>query len=251
VWSNDPTQPQAILTVKADLEVVLDLEPRFVNFGNTPRGLADTRTVKLVGRDASKTKLTSAKFQTLRAGPGRRPTAEPIVVASLGEGAQAGTIDLSLVPDAPLGLFQGKLTLETDHPDFPQILLMVRGYALGSVTVKPQHLTFRNMEGGTEQSHTLTLASVNDKPVEIVKVRSGHPALTTSLSEANGGRMKVTVTCNGNLQRDREMATLVIHTSSPEEQRIDVPVHMFRLRALDPRPVRPPEGRQGSNPTAD
>lgn len=233
--------------MKADLEVVLALEPRFVNFGNVPRGRADTLTVKLVGRDASKTKLVSAKFDTLRAGPDRRPTEEPVVLARLAESVEGDTVELSLVPDAPLGMFQGRLTIETDHPDLPQMILMVRGYALGSVTVKPQHLSFRYLEGGTEQSQTLTLASVNDKPVEVVKIRSDHPALTASVSEANGGRMKVTVTCNGKLQRDREMATLVIQTSSPEEQQIDVPVHMFRVRTPDPRPVRPPEGRQTPN----
>jgi hypothetical protein len=235
--------------VKAALEVVLDFEPRFVNFGNVPRSQAGTRTIKLVGRDAHKTKLMSSKFETLRAGRGRRPTAEPVVLARIAEGDQTGTVELSLAPDVPLGLFHGKLTLETDHPDVPQVALMVRGYALGAVTFKPPQLTFTNLEAGTEQSHTLTLASVNDKPVEVVEIRSDHPALTASVSEANGGRMQVTVTCNGKLQREREMGTLVIHTSSPEEQRIDVPVHMFRVRALDPRPVRPPEGKQTSEST--
>lgn len=233
----------------ADLEVVLDFEPRFVNFGNVPRSKAGTRTVKLVGRDAPKTKLLSAKFETLRAGPGRAPSKEPVILASVGEGDRAGNVELSLAPGAPLGLFHGKLTLETDHPDVPQMMLMVRGYATGAVTIKPPQLSFTNLVEGTEQSHTLTLASVNDKPVEIVEVRSDHPALTASVAEATGGRMQVTVTCNGKLKRDREMASLAIFATSPEEQQIDVPVHMFRAKALDPRPVRPPEGKQTSEAT--
>ena len=235
--------------MKAELEVVLEFEPRFVNFGNMPRSQAGTQTVKLVGRDAPKTKLVSAKFETLRAGPGRAPTTEPIVLARLAEGDRAGTVELSLAPDVPLGLFHGRLMLETDHPDLPQMMVMVRGYALGAVTLKPPQLTFRNLKEGTEQSHTMMLASVNDAPVEVVEVRNDHPALPVSVSETTRGRMQVTVTCNGKLQREREMATLVIHTSSPEEQRIDVPVHMFRLRTLDPRPVRPPEGKQTSETT--
>jgi hypothetical protein len=230
--------------VKADLEVVLDLEPRYVNFGNVPRSEAGTRTVKLVGRDAPKTKLLSAKFETLRTGPRRTPATEPVIAASLPEGDRDGTIELSLVPDAPLGMFHGRLTIETDHPDVPQLMLMVRGYATGALTLTPPQLSFTNLVEGTEQSHTLTLASVNDKPVEIVEIHSDHPALTASVSEAAGGRKQVIVTCNGKLNREREMATLVIRASSPEEQEIDVPVHMFRARALDPRPVRPPEGKQ-------
>jgi hypothetical protein len=228
-----------LLTVKAELETVLDFEPRQVNFGTVSRGQGATRTVKLVGPDAPKTKLLSATVQPARSGQVRATRPEPVVLARLGQGAQAGTVELSLAPDIPSGRFYGQLMVRTDHPKVPVIHLRVLGTVQGAVALRPERVVFSNAEDGRAQTRTLVLRSTTDEPVRVLEINADHPALTATASQDTSGRTRVNVTWNGTLQGDREVATLVILTSSPEEPRIEVPVEMHRLRRQAVGTVRP------------
>jgi hypothetical protein len=241
VHSNDPSQAQVALTVKAELEVLLDLEPRFVNYGAVFRGRDTTRTIELVGPDASGTKLLSAEFRPLRA---RRPadaTPEAAVVARVAGDAEAPTVEISIAPDAPTGQFDGNVVVKTDHARLPELVVRVRGSAYGAVTFQPQRMVFRHLEDGVEQTRTLMITSNAEEPVEILEVVAEHPALTASIDETTAGRTRITVTCNGKLQRDHEATTVVVRTSSPEEPRIEVPTYLTRVRGRAVRPASSPK----------
>jgi hypothetical protein len=227
--------------VKAELEILLDLEPRFVNYGAVFRGRDTTRTVKLVGPDASRTKLLSAEFKPLRA---RRPagaTQEPAVVARVAGDAEAPTVEVSIPPDAPAGQFDGNIVVKTDHARLPELLVRVRGSAYGAVTFQPQRMVFRHLEEGVEQTRTLMITSTSEEPVEVLEVVAKHPALTASIAEQTAGRTRITVTCNGKLRRDHEATTVVVRTSSPEEPRIEVPTFLTRIRGRAARPAPSPK----------
>jgi hypothetical protein len=232
-----------ILTVKADLEVLLDVDPRYVNFGVVARRSGATRSVDLIGPDGATTKPLGVTYKGLRTTPDRGSSKDSVVQARLAGEEEPGAVVLSLAPDAPLGLFDGIAVIETDHPKLQQLSVRVRGTVTGDVTYRPQFLTFRNLEAGTEQTRLLTVQGSGDEPLEILEVASSHPALAATFSDMGNGRTRVSVTCNGELGREREIGQLVIRTSSEEDPRVEVPVHMFRLKRPDPRPVRPPAGR--------
>jgi hypothetical protein len=236
------------LTLKAELEIVLDLEPRYVNFGVVTRRAGATRFVDLVGPGAAETKPLSVMFKPLRIAQRAATAEESIVLVRLAEDSEAGAVELTLAPDAPSGVFDGLVVVQTDHPKVPELTARVRGTVMGDVTYRPQFLTFREIEEGTEQTRTLTLSSSGDDPVAVLEVGSKHPALTASFAEMVNGRTQITVTCNGAIRREREVSTLVVHTSSDEDPRLEVPVHMFRKKQSDPRPVRPPAAKQAPPP---
>jgi hypothetical protein len=237
-----------VLAVKAYLEVVLGFEPRMVNFGNVFRSKEATRAVKLVGRDASETKLLSATFETRRSGKRRGGNTDSIMVTRMIE-TPTGTVEMSLVPDAPSGYVDGQLVVRTDHPEVPRLTVRVRGIVHGDVIFQPQRLVFSNIEAGVEQTQMVTLSGAGDQPVEILEVGSNHPALTVSVSEAAAGSTQITVTFNGKIERDQS-ARLIIRTSSAEDPRIEVPVLMYRLKRQAERPPPPPKpGQSRKTPT--
>ena len=112
VTSNDPTEPRAELEVSATLEIALETDPPFVDFGALDPGAAAVQSIKLTGHDAPTTKVTSVRIDPM--GP-RRPDVDPIVLAEVGEGSPA-SVELSVRPDAPEGRFYALVTIETDHP---------------------------------------------------------------------------------------------------------------------------------------
>jgi hypothetical protein len=227
-----------ILAVKASLEIMLGLEPRSVNFGNAFRTKGATRVVKLVGRDAAETKVLSVTFKPLRAAKASGAAAAPVLVTQLTEATASGAVELSLAPDAPSGHFDGQLLVQTDHPEMPQLVAVVRGIVHGTVSFRPQRLIFNNIEQGVEQTQTLTLAGTADQPVDVVEVENDHPALTTAVSKVKGGLTEIAVTCNGKIERPQS-ARLTIRTSSPEDPRIVVPVLMYQMRIQAARPPAP------------
>ena len=58
VQSNDPKQPRYVLKVKGMVEVIAAFEPDRLNLKNIAKGETITQTIKLVGREADKLKIT-------------------------------------------------------------------------------------------------------------------------------------------------------------------------------------------------
>jgi len=238
VTSNDPAEPQVSLTVKALLEIALDLAPPVVNFGTVSRGDLVRHSVKLVGRDAPATKVTSVTVLMALAGGAPDQPESSVLLARPGEGERAGSVEVSIVPDAVAGRFDGRLSIKTDHPQVPDLPLRVVGIVQGSVALQPERLLFRDLQEGSEQSQSITLSSRTEQPVEVLEASIDHPALTAQVTEDPSGGIRVTVTYNGALQPHRAVATLVLLTSSTEDPRIVVPVDLYPMRKQAPRPVR-------------
>lgn len=127
VKSNDPVTPQVTLQLKVELDVALDLEPAHLDFGTIPVGRGATRTVKLIGPDAAQTKILSASVEVPRTARAQTPSPSPVVLAHNGEGDAAGSVELSVVPEAPEGTFFAQLKVRTDHPLVPELMLRVQG----------------------------------------------------------------------------------------------------------------------------
>jgi hypothetical protein len=227
-----------MLTVKADLQVAVSLEPGSLDFGTVSRGRETTRAVKLVGRDAAKTKLLSAKVEPLGARRSKTPPPEPTLLAKLTEEGETRGVELSIAPKAPSGSFYGQLVVQTDNPQVKRLTARVRAKVQASVAARPQRVRFHIPEGGGQQTQKFVVHSTDGRPLDVLEVKAHHPSLEASFTPVNERRTKVTVTCNGETRLDREMTTLSVRTSSKDDPQIEVPVEIYRLR----REVNQPTG---------
>jgi hypothetical protein len=236
VTTNDPATPTATLIVKADLEVELKLEPEYLDFGRVRRGSGATQTIQLAGVAAAKAKVLSVEVQQMRAGA--RRDAAAVVTTQVGAGGQAGSVAVSLLPDAPAGRFVGMLQITTDHPGSPPLQFRVVGEVQASVQVQPARVQFQTVESPDAQTRVLTVSTA-DEGVSVLAVEVDHPALSASIGAQTPGRTRIDLTFKGALDVPHVSSMLRIRTSSAEDPLVEVPVELFRASPRAPRPPTP------------
>jgi len=219
-----------MLMVKANLVVVVDLEPRNIDFGAVFKGSDATRMVQIVGKQAAGTKLVSVSLEPLGARRAENPAPAPALLATVKEDGETRGIELSVAPDAPSGYYYGQLVVVTDNPKATHLTARVRAKVQASVVAKPEHLRFSFSEAGGEQTQVLVLRSTNGDPLEVLEVSVHHPALSATFVQVNERRSKISITCTGEFQNDRETTALSIQTTSTEDPRVVVPVDLYRLK---------------------
>jgi hypothetical protein len=128
----------------------------------------------------------------------------------------------------------------TDHPRTPHLTLKVVGMVQGSVDLQPKRVLFRESGQQNAQTRVVVLASTTNEPVNVLEVSVDHPALSTAVSTVSDGRTRIDITLDGPLERQRETATLRIHTSSVEDPWVEVPIELYRIDR--PRPAAPTPG---------
>jgi hypothetical protein len=239
VRSNDPAEPLVQLTIRAQLEVALELDPRQLDFGNLERGKGATHTVRLAGRDAAKTRILTVEVQGLRSGRSARTPPEQLLVTRTGEGERAGTVEISVLPDAPVGPFHGTLQVGTDNPNVPSLSLLLQGVVRSTVAVRPERLRFRH-DGQIDLTRVLMLDSTTDEKVRVLEVTAGNPALDIAFHEVAPGRTEIRVTLDGAAAGSLQATRLTIRTSSPQDPLIVVPVEVRQVGSSPEPPVAPP-----------
>ena len=243
VSSNDPSEPAAVLTVKALLETALQIDPVQLDYGNLKRGQGATLSAQLAGRDAAKAKIVSVDVGGMRALHAAATPADRILAARIREGAHE--IELTVPPDAPLGPFHGVLKVATDHPLLSSLTLVVHGYVRSSVEVRPERVRFR--DDGSEQTRTVRLDGLLEEPVRVLEVTAENPAIRTSFAEIAPGQTEIRVTLDGTVAGSLQATTLTIRTSSTQDPVVMVPVEVRRASPTPPpaapAPPAPPAGK--------
>jgi hypothetical protein len=218
------------LSIQANLDVVVDLDPRNVDFGSVLKGGDVTREVKIVGQQAADTHLISVSLEPLGARRNQPSASAPTVLAEVKGEGETRTVELSIAPDAPSGYYYGQLVVVTDNPKATHLTARVRAKVQASVVTNPQHLRFSIPESGGEQTQELVVRSTNGEPLEVLEVAVHHPSLKASIHRVNERRTKITVTCNGEIGATQESTALSIQTTSKEDPRLQVPVDLYRLK---------------------
>lgn len=219
-----------MLLVKADLQVVVDLNPLNVDFGAVFKGSDERRVVRIIGKDSTATNLVSVSIEPLGAGRNKPPASEPVVLANVTGEGESRSVELSIAPNAPSGYFYGQLVVVTDNPKATHLTARVRVKVQSSVIANPALLRFSIPEGGGEQVQELVLRSTDGKPLEVLDVAVHHPALSASFVQINERRTKITVTFNGETRVERESSALLVKTTSKDDPQVQVPVDIFRLK---------------------
>ncbi len=83
------------------------------------------------------------------------PDAEPIEVK------QAYILDLTIEPGMPLGDFNGRIFLNTDHPVMPRIDVDVLGRLIGPISTQPRSVFVRPVSQGTPVTKKVTFTVRN------------------------------------------------------------------------------------------
>lgn len=239
ITSNDPVNPRKDVAIMANVTPLVSIEPQVVQFGQVVKGKGAKQTVKVVAT------IPNFKLAEVTTTDGK------ILGASMGEtkesvdqkGANGATptvteVEMTLSPDAPVGMVQQNVTIRTSDPN--RILnVTVVGEVLGDVNVQPPRLALGALTVNQTISQQMKLTHRSGAKFNIIKAEevpgTGDKRLSVAVKpdgdKGDSWTLEITGTAPaaaGGIKGD-----IVVTTDIPGETEIRLPYFGF-ARAQDP-----------------
>ncbi|MCX8043955.1 MAG: DUF1573 domain-containing protein [Desulfobacterota bacterium] len=230
VTCNDPEHPTTTLTISADIQVVLDLSPNRIMVGQIKKDEQAVRYAALAGTQKDSVRITSVdntsqflKVETNLKGFENDPQKQ---------------IKVMILPGRPIGRFNERVVLKTDHPQIQELSLYVMGEVTGNIVITPNFLHFGMFEPGTAVERVLTVRAAGQKTFRVVDVKTTVPEVITILETVQQGteyriRARLSEKFSGDIVRGQ----LTITTDDADQQQIEV--NMFGRKARKPQAAAP------------
>ena len=185
VFSNDPSQGRARITLTGQVQPLIEVQPTSLLFRGLPEEMRSS-TVALTG--------VSEPFKVLKV----RSTVDDDISYDL-ETLEEGKRYAVKVSNKRLeaGQYRGLLKIETDHPRKPQVVVRVRGYVEGGISVRPRVITVGKLfPERPVRTGQFTVTSRQGEPLEIVRLTYDESLLEVnrkSLKDSDGKELLLEV----------------------------------------------------------
>lgn len=214
VDSNDPLQPQTILTIKGEVGAAVSVQPAQITMPRVPTGSQPSTDVLVTGGDGTPFKVTAVES-----------TSDDLaaVVESLEEG-KSYRVNIAL--KKPLtGAFNATVVVRTDHPRRPTIEIPVNFIAAREVVVAPREINF-DKPGDSAVSRFVLVRNADGTPVELdgVDAPNSSVQVNTEPFGSNGIRIQMS-----NLVPNRDINGRVLRIHPRGADVIEIPIHVQGL----------------------
>ena len=223
LYTNDPDVPKSLLTLRVTVKSHLVMRPatlRLEAVRNDPPATVGTTLWSLDRPDLTVASVDSSD-PTLTWS--FRP-AQGAELAADGRGRQ-WRIEATLDPAAPLGSIAVVAHVHTNDPTDGVLTLPVYGAQRLPLVLTPPSAALGEVHPGPTYRRVFRLRNLGAAPIEIERVTSDLPALSAEVSKLPDGKsFEVALRLDGALPKGDFSGTLVIHTTSREQPRLDVAV---------------------------
>lgn len=234
VTSNDPEHPTTTLTVSAEVQVVLDLSPNRILFGQVKKNDQAVRYAALTGTEKDRVKITSVEVKNEFI----RVEIEPKGF----ENDPQHQIRVTLLPGMNVGRFTERILLRTDHPRVQELTLYVMGEVIGNIVATPNFVHFGMFEPGTALERVVTLRAAGDTSFRISDVQSTLPDLITVLETVQQGReYRIRARLSEKFSGEILRGQLIVMTDDTDQPRIEI--NVFGRKAIRPQKTPVPQAR--------
>jgi len=224
VYSNDPNRPQTSISMKGVVWAPIHVKPRYAQLTGS-EGDEIKKEVRLTGQ---KTEPLILEIDSVSI---------PDKVEVTLEEKEKGRTYLLTVRDKGRveAKYRGKVTLKTNYPDKPQIVISIAANVRGRLEVRPKTLTFGRMpyerleqlkSGSRAITRSLTVLLNKGNDLKIEKVEIDSALFTFSTQEIQPGRaMRITVRpALEKLKKGANQGLLKIHTNQKGRELVEVPI---------------------------
>lgn len=228
IGTNDPRNPEVVLSVQGKVyPAVVVLPDSLVSFQTVSNDEAFVRKVYLYSKDRPDLKITRLVCS--------KPDLIEVKQAAMNATELAGfkvekglAIDVTLKPTDKLGAFKEELLIETDHPEKPQVRLVVTGKVTGPITFTPEKATIRGAtpsDGGS----TSVLVWVRGRAAEL-KVEKAPPGIEVTFTPiplpdgVKGAKYKMAIQVAPGTPAGQINSEIVLRTDHPQAAEIRLPV---------------------------
>lgn len=225
VPTNDPTQPNFILTFTGTAVAAVRMTPNSVSFGRVPAGeLADDMkfTMTAVAPDVSfnitKVTVDNPNFEA--------------AAATVTEG-KVHEITVRNVTPVEKGPITGTVTVYTDDPERPVYPVRIYGSAVGSITVSPERINvYYNPESDKPTSQYLRVAAGRVKEFQVLEVIPPAEGVEVSFSPRKAQFSEYLIKLT-NMPTDGSLdgKEVIIRTDVPDMEEIRVPIYNRKTNA--------------------
>lgn len=226
VTSNDPEHPSTTLTVSAEVQVVLDLSPNRIVFGQVKKNEQAVRYAALTGTEKDNVKITAVE--------GRNEFIKVEVEPKGFENDPQKQVKVTLMPGMNVGRFTERIILRTDHPRIQELALYVMGEVTGNIVAVPNFVHFGMFEPGTSPERVVTLRAAGDAPFRISGVQSTLPDVITFLETVQQGKeYRIRARLSEKFSGDVLRGQLIVMTDDKDQARIEI--NVFGRKAVRPQ----------------
>jgi hypothetical protein len=208
-----PTRAQA---VEAAPKIVCD-QPKF-DFGEKDNSLTVECSFEL--RNEGDTTL-----EIIRARPSCGCTVADISDNMVPPGGKA-TIAAKLNLTGRRGKQHKTITVESNDPAQPRLVLVMEGTATSMVELNPMRVYVRELQYGSAHTDEVELLSRSEHPMKVLEVRSSNPQVEASFVPVEEGRrFKIVLNAADTLPRGLTSGRVSIRTDSKTAPDLSLPFH--------------------------
>ena len=99
-------------------------------------------------------------------------------------------IEVEIKPGLPVGRFSDAIVIETDHPLQKEMKVSIHGYATGPISVVPDKLIMRGVNGTTGSTHSLSLLVRGGQEVKFDVVQKPDDRIGVRVDPHDGANQK-------------------------------------------------------------
>lgn len=243
VYSGDKNNPvdKITLTLKGSVTAPIMYEPRMFNFGKVMG--APPEPVKIVVRSPKE------PFKILSA-----TCSEPSITVTHNVLEEGKSYELvaTMASLPPAGTLNAVVTIETDHPKRPKLIITAFADITGPIDVSPRTIVFRQSDDPAQKvTQVIKVAPGTLTGFEVTEVVSPDDRIKIELMPRENSIYLIKVMdmpCDGSLDGKE----LIVKTSAAELPEVRVPFKMIKVPAqpIMPQMIRPNAERRPAVPAA-
>jgi Protein of unknown function (DUF1573) len=224
VVSNDPDRPQMNLFVKAVVKPFVDVAPQaYVRF-SVVKGDPATQDVVLISEEKG-FKPTVAETSQPYVKAEISPAGDKDKIA--GRPGEQYKLAVAVTPDAPEGLLNAPIRINTGVSQQPTLEVPVSGIVRPRVSVTPITVNFGNFTPGKDPI-TRNIVVTNNKPgtpIKVTKAEVNVPGFVTDVVPTQEGvSYTVVVKANDKVKKGAVDGKVTLYTSDKEKEKIEIPL---------------------------
>ena len=223
VFTNDPTNPQINLVIKANIKTHVEIEPGYARFVAV-HGEPNAKSVQKVwSREKPDLEILGAKSPYPHVKVSYAEAA-----ANERDGGASGNqwqITVELDTDAPVGPMADCIDVTTDHPERQTIRIPVSGFVRPVLSVTPRVADFGRREVTEPQTASLEIRNMSKSAVTLDEISTDIQGLQAEIEPLEEGRLyKVLLTLNPGIKKGRFRGLVTINTTSSKQPGLEVNV---------------------------
>jgi hypothetical protein len=223
VFTNDPVTPTITLTVRADVQPSVDLQPGYFRLMTVEgaENVVGTQTVWSTDRNDFEVLEVRSPLPQLEVTfrPASEQEREPT-----GRGKQ-WLIVASLRGDAPVGALQGDVVVRTNHPEHEELAIPIAGYVRPILAASPPVADFGAFAPTEPRRGSVIVTNNGETPLTVVSAESDVPGLAAQVATREAGKkFDVNLTFTPGTTRGPIAGTLRVRTNSTTHPVLEIPV---------------------------